>query len=67
MKQKRVKQWLFFGLGLVASLLVICSLGLRILPLFFLLIAAALYIVVVIVGINLLLDRHSGDRQVDPH
>ena len=67
MKQKQIKQWMFYGLGLVASLLVIFSLGFRILPLFFLLIAAAIYIVVVILGINLLRDRHFGDQQVDPH
>lgn len=57
MRQKLVKQWVFFGCGLIASLLAILGLGFRILLPYFVLLAAALYVVVVIVGINLLFNR----------
>lgn len=61
MKQKQVKQLAFFGLGFAASLLAILGLAFRILLPFTVLIAAAIYIIVVIVGINLLLDHYSSD------
>lgn len=58
---KQVKQWVFFGLLLVASLLAILGLALRILLPYFVLIAAALYIPALVVGINILIERYSGD------
>jgi len=58
---KQVKQWVFFGLLLVASLLAILGLALRILLPYFVLIAAALYIMALVLGINILLERYFGE------
>ena len=58
---KKGKQLVFTGLLLVASLLAILGLGLRILLPYFVLIAAALCIPALIVGINILIERYFGD------
>jgi hypothetical protein len=62
MKQNQVKQWLFVGLGFTASILAILGLGFRIFVPFLVLIAATLFVVVVILGIRLLGDRYFGDQ-----
>lgn len=61
MKQQ-VKLWLFIIFGLTASLLAILGLGFRILLPVFVLVAAALSLVVLILGISLILNRHSVDQ-----
>jgi len=58
---KQAKQWVFFGLLLVASLLGILGLALRILLPYFVLIAFVLAIPALIVGINILIEHYSGD------
>lgn len=63
---KQAKQWVFFGLLLVASLLGILGLALRILLPYFVLIAAALYIPALVVGINILIERYSDDPPPKP-
>ena len=63
---KQVKQRVFFGLLLVASLLAILGLGFRVLLPYFVLIAAALYIPALVVGINILIERYSGDPPAEP-
>lgn len=57
MRQK--KALAFSGLGLVAFLLILFSLVVRILPSYFLFIAAALCIGVVVLGIQILRDNGS--------
>lgn len=58
---KQAKQWVFFGLLFVASLLAILGLRLRILLPYFVLIAVALCIPALIAGINILIERYSSD------
>lgn len=61
MKQQ-VKQRLFIIFGLLASVLAILGLGFRILLPVSVLLAAAFSLVVLIVGISLILNRHSVDQ-----
>jgi len=63
---KQVKQLVFAGLTLAASLLGMLSLEFRILPPFFVLIAFVLAIPALIVGINILIERYFGDPPPKP-
>jgi len=63
---KQVKQLVFAGLTLAVSLLGMLSLGFRILPPFFVLIAFVLAIPALVVDINILIERYSGDPPAEP-
>jgi multisubunit Na+/H+ antiporter MnhB subunit len=59
---KQTKQWVFSGLTLGASVLILLTVVFKVLPLVFVFVAAALCIAVVIVGVNILFGDASSAR-----
>ena len=61
---QRTRGILFAGLGVVGCICLILGLGFKIFPIVFILIAAAMFVGVVIIGISILLSGKRDSRSL---